>query len=142
MVVSGNQAQDVWFELPVRCHSATATGQPHPPCSTYRGLWRACGYLVVCSSVQSTGGSSQWCPGFDSRQVSSPSSIFASEYVHDYYFFMHVVCFIKEIFTSSVRQDFFIFVLQSSHSSTIHCIFLCSTHTHTHTHTQFPWILM
>ena len=43
------------------------------------------------------------CPGFNSRQVSSLPSIFTSIYVHDYmYFFMHVVCFIKEIFTISV----------------------------------------
>ena len=44
------------------------------------------------------------CPGFDSRQVSSLPSIF---YVHDYmYFFMHVVCFIKEICTISVIDTF------------------------------------
>ena len=156
LVVSGNQTQDVWFELPVRCHSATCTGQPHPPCSTYRGLWRACGYLVVVAQCKALVAQARY-PGFDSWQVSSLSSIFASVYLHDY-FFMHVVCFIKEIFTSSVIDKLSSYLSFRALIPAPYIVyFLCSTckvltivnfhphiylaqdnvlrqHTHTHTH--------
>ena len=74
-----------WLELPVLCHWATAAGQT-PTLTISVRFMSVDGCLAVVAQWQSTGSSSQWYPGFNSRQlpVFSLSSILASKHLNSF----------------------------------------------------------
>ena len=87
---AGSQTQDnLWLELPVLCYLVMTDRRPTIFTILYMyctggtecpRIVRVSDRLAVLTQWQDTGGSSQGCPGFDSRQppAFSLSSIFAS----------------------------------------------------------------
>ena len=65
---SGRPLTEFWRHILSGCQVCDWGIQYHL-CSTYRGLWGVGGCPAVVAQGQSTGGSTQRCPGFDSRRL-------------------------------------------------------------------------